>query len=175
MESLIRTDEVVAGRLAKAVIVEPETLDAQDVVLGRDQLAIDVLAVLFRHEITLVDANDESVRTGQRRVGSVIVVVGLHWRESSRDHHVRFQARGRILFAGWMAFEAVVRSTGISDGDARNVLPQLKAQRNRSMVGEATVLMRKTAVSARDRVVLPGMRSIERAKLHLEQTHTDSV
>lgn len=39
---------------------------------------IDVLHLLFRNKIALIDTDDEAIFTGKRRIGVVMIIKGLH-------------------------------------------------------------------------------------------------
>ena len=106
--------KVVEARcLLSAALVDPEMLDGEYIVGER----IDAV-VLFVHEITFVDANDEPIGTRYSRVECTRGVRQRYQRWWQGDPNVGLRARQWITFASGMAFETVVGLRSVRDRDA---------------------------------------------------------
>ena len=118
MKCFARTKVVEARCLVDAALVDPEMLDGEYIVGER----LDT-AVLFVHEITFVDANDEPIGTRHSRVECSRRVRERYQRCRQRYSNVVLRTRQRITFARRRAFETIVSLRSVPDRHTRDVLP----------------------------------------------------
>ena len=128
MVRFVRTDVVETGSLTKAIIIDPQAFDKEDIVLRGGQLSIDVVFVLLRNEVRFIDANDKTIVTRQCGEGLMIIIVKLKRGDGCFDENIAFQTSRRIRFTLRLTLKAVVGSTGIRSGHTSHMLPKLQEE-----------------------------------------------